>query len=393
VIAGLCSAVSDAQQPGVVATTDGRTLEGEVVEEADRVVVTIHGIATPVPREQVARIDYTPFADRFAARLASLGPRDIDGRMELAQDALARREYALALKAARAARDIDVVNRAARDLENAINAQMRLDAIRPDGEPPTPRPPRTTRPVRPDVGPRLLGMDQVQMFRLAELTEDDSRARIQFRENVRQRFLEDKPMIPFRRFATRSAVAQALDIRESGSPDLWRDVVITNDPESLATFFRRLHGPVVQGCATSRCHGGPDAGALRLISPAQSTEAAYTNLYLLMKYVKEIPIDESRPFGAGSSRLIERGQGPTSLLAQFMLPRSQAIKPHPDVKGFRGVVRDREHPIFRAAVRWMDQELSPSERSHGIEHDPWRDPDPAELDTAPASPDQAEVKP
>jgi hypothetical protein len=366
-LAGLWLGPVWAGEPGVVLTSDGRSLEGEIVEEADQVVVIIRGIETTLPREKVLSIDYTSFEERFEQRIASLGPQDVDGRLDLAREALGRGDFDLAMKAAQAARDIDVLNREARDLENAITAQMRLQSSA-EALPLT-RPER--RPTPPRVGPVLLGMDQIYAMRLAELTADDSRSRIQFRDNVRQRFLEDKPMISFRRFSTRPVVLQALDIRESGSSELKQDVLIINDPESLAGFFRHVHVPIVQGCATSRCHGGPDAGRLRLVSPAQSTEAAYTNLYLLMKYVTEVELDDNRPFGGGSNRLIDRGHGATSLLAQYMLPRERASKPHPPVEGFRALARDRDHSIYRSAVRWMDFELSRRSIDYGFVHDPW----------------------
>lgn len=376
-----------AGEPGVVLTSDGRSLEGEIIEEVDRVVVIIRGIETSLPRDQVVSIDYTSFSLRFEQTMASLEPEDIDGRLDLAREALGRGELDLAMKAARAARDVDVLNREARDLENAIAAQMRLESSAEA----LPRTRPAPRPVIRSVGPQLLAMDQVYAMRLAELRPDDTRARIQFRDNVRQRYLEDKPMISFRRFVTRSPVLQAIDIRESGIAGLKQDVLVTNDPESLAGFFRRVHTPIVQGCATSRCHGGPDAGRLRLISPADSTEAAYTNLYLLMKYVTEVQVDDGRPFGGGSNRLVERGQGATSLLAQYMLSRERASKPHPPVEGFRALARDREHQVFRATVRWMDYELPRREIGYGFVHDPWFDPD--LVPALPADAESAEVTP
>src|SRR4051812_10178490 len=84
-------------RPGVVKTSDGRTIDGEVIEQPDAVTVTSRGIDTVIPRAQVATITYGGNAeDEFHAKLTQLDPKDVPGRMKIAHDAFDARKYEVA---------------------------------------------------------------------------------------------------------------------------------------------------------------------------------------------------------------------------------------------------------------------------------------------------------
>src|SRR5215471_18496376 len=82
---GLCASVLLGEQ-GIVKTRDGNTLQGDVKEKEDSVVVTIHGVDTVIPKSEVASVEMTgSTAAELLGRLAKLDPKDSAGRVALAR--------------------------------------------------------------------------------------------------------------------------------------------------------------------------------------------------------------------------------------------------------------------------------------------------------------------
>src|SRR5438132_1990813 len=108
-------------KPGVVITRDGQRLEGEITEKTDSVVISIRGIETAVPRDNIASLTYSePFEKQFQDRLAKLDPKDVKGRLELARWAFDQKQYSTARDACEAALAIDPNNREAVELESLV---------------------------------------------------------------------------------------------------------------------------------------------------------------------------------------------------------------------------------------------------------------------------------
>src|SRR5437764_6879936 len=61
-------------RPGVVKTLDGKTLEGEIEEKPDQVLVTMHGIKTAVNRDNVdGQVEYFDnVEERYKSKVAQL---------------------------------------------------------------------------------------------------------------------------------------------------------------------------------------------------------------------------------------------------------------------------------------------------------------------------------
>jgi len=347
-----------AARPGLVVTRDGNTFEGEVTERENDVVVNSRGIDTVLPRESVASIDYTPYAERFDKQLAALGPQDIDGRLVLARQAFERREYELAQRAVDGAMLIDPTHRPTRDMQSALTNQLRLDEARRNAppEPRRPQPGEANSPGASTPGPRaLLSDEQVNRLRQLELKPDD-RVQFQFRDNVRRQFVERQPGVSYRAFAAQPEVTQAMQILQNGGEDLARNVIVRTDPPALLTYARQLNNPLVQGCATSQCHGGTKAGNFRMVSGTDPAVAP-TNFFLLAQYAQKGRNDTGNVFGAGERYLIDRGNGAGSLLLQYALPPNVAQVPHPPARGYNGVFRSVNDPGARAMVEWMNTDL------------------------------------
>src|SRR5882724_8671585 len=69
----LFSASAAMAKTGEIKTKDGRTLEGDVTEKTDGVVVTVRGIASTVTRDDIESIRYTgTIEEQYKGRVGKL---------------------------------------------------------------------------------------------------------------------------------------------------------------------------------------------------------------------------------------------------------------------------------------------------------------------------------
>jgi hypothetical protein len=106
-----------------------------------------------------------------------------------------------------------------------------------------------------------------------------------------------------------------------------------------------------------------------LFNPADNEPAAYTNFYILQQHVKQAP-QQPGPFGRGELRMIDRARPDQSLLVQYMLPPTIAEHDHPQVPGYRPIVRGREDPVYLRTIDWIGKSLEPVEPDYGIDYRP-----------------------
>jgi hypothetical protein len=367
-------------RPGVVVTHSGARYEGDVVERGDDVIVTIRGVQTTVPRGDVASLDYqADFDEEFAARLAKLEANDFAGRLELARWAMERERYIAARDAIEAALAIDPNSSEAVQLQTVVRSKMRLDAqakTRPD---PARRPQRengvrATDPV--DAVPTLrdvLSAEDIQSIRRIEWRADDDAVRVRV-EGDAARSYAGRINERYEDFARQSQLEQARRILND--PDSTAEqragVMILSDPPALAEFRRVVQPVVLTGCASSGCHGSATA-TFRLVAPATTDEATYTNFYVLNSYTKRL--DRQVPAGgifggATEIRMIDRGNSPKSLLAQYSLPPEVAEFDHPKVQNYQPLFQSLSDGRARGMMGWIDRSLRLSPGDYGIEWQP-----------------------
>jgi hypothetical protein len=119
----------------------------------------------------------------------------------------------------------------------------------------------------------------------------------------------------------------------------------------------------MNGCATTRCHGGEEAGRLYLYnkSPA-SDRSAYTNFFIIEKFRT-----------AQGMALIDYNEPRRSPLLQMGLPRDKATIKHPDVGGAgrrrAPAFTSEDDPRFRQAVAWI-RTMYPNRPEYPIEYTP-----------------------
>ena len=370
-------------KPGVVKTPDGATYQGDVTTSDTSVTVTNkNGIETTLDRRNVASIEYLASpAEEFQQRISQLKPDDVDGRIQLARWAYDNRQYALARDALDAALKIDPNNRAATDMLDTVQRQVRLErntgnsgagsttnasgqpAAVPNGasggggapaaeEAPQPR----------QEGEKFLSPEQINTIRQSEWNRSDARVRARLKGDVKKRYI-DYAAANTRDFNAMNVIDQAWEILTKGTPEMRKDVEVLTDPAALMEFRRpNVQGKILAGCATAGCHGTGGAGGFQLYSAGENEAVAYTNFYILQQYRKNIDGVERK--------MIDRANPESSLLIQFGLPAELAETDHPAVGNYSGIFRNRSDPTYNAIVNWMGKSLALIEPNYEIEFKP-----------------------
>lgn len=353
---------------GVVTTKDGHRYEGDVTEKADSIVVVISGVQTVIDRGNVATLAYSDaFEKQYADRLAKLAPDDVPGRIALARWAFDQKHYDKARDACDSALTIDPNNKEATDLARLIRSQMRMEQGKGQGNT-TITPPAQSNPKAPGSSAKTISPADVNSIRLHELSSND-KSSIRFENDVKKRFVEFAKK-SYSEFNKMKPVDQALAIIAEGDAKMVGDVKVTGDPGAMQEFRKTILPVMLNSCATVNCHGNSAAGGVQFITPAASDVEAYTNFYLLTQLGKGVGSEGGGFFGGSSERkMIERGQGDRSVLANYMLPHDQAEVPHPEVQGYAFVFRSKDDPKYKQLVKWMNESLKSPAPDYGIDYD------------------------
>lgn len=382
---------------GIVKTKTGTTLEGDVREKPEGISVTIRGIETVVPRDEVESVEYVEaFEKRFRDRLAGLNEKDAAGRIDAARWAFDNREYLLAREALQQALQIDPNSAEATTLMETVRQQMRLEQQKqerggangaaPGGE--GAEPPAQERAVRPQVEQRFLSEEDINRIRQLELKPTDDNIRIRFANDVERRFASfDNAEAS--RFRNLKPQQKAIAIVERGDPDFSQDVHVLSDPSSLLEYRRSIQPMVLAGCASSGCHGGTTAGKLVLFSPASNDASTYSNFFILQTYAANLKTATPNVFGGDTRQvaMINRTQPEQSLLVQYGLPTDVSQFDHPEVAGgYRGMFRGRNDPRYQQLVDWIGNSLRTVEPNYGINYAPPTGTSPSTQPTATTAP-------
>jgi hypothetical protein len=131
--------------------------------------------------------------------------------------------------------------------------------------------------------------------------------------------------------------------------EFYPEVTVLENPRSFQMFRDRINRNwLINSCATTRCHGGEEAGRLWLHRRQQASDAAaYTNFLILERF----RTSTGQP-------LINYTEPARSPLLQMGLPRDQAFIKHPEVTGvgrppWNPVFRSQEDDRFTQAVEWI----------------------------------------
>ena len=365
-------------QRGVVIMRSGQMREGIIIEDNfDDVAMEIEGIRVRIDREHVDYVRLEPtFEELYRRFIDALDPGRHDQHITLVQWLIEQRKYELArghLEHLEEVVDEDRIT-AVRRLRTMVDAQLELireakerSANEEEGSSGRSHRDRSRRSPTPAEGQRLLTPEEVNLIRVYELDFDrPPRLRVS-RETIHE--LIDRygtsPLIPgspsernrlFRADPER-VVRLMFELR---ARDLYPQIEVQGDPESMNVFRQRIHNTwLMNNCATSGCHGGPNETRFMMHRDHHRSERTrYTNFLIL----ERLEVNPRWP-------MINYEQPEMSLIIQYGLPREWARIPHPDVPGWKPVFTRRDDSMQRDAVRWIKMMMQPRPE-YPIDFDP-----------------------
>jgi len=386
----------DGQRSGVrLFFKTGQFIDGELVEETvQRVTLRIAGIERQFVQSRIDRLVRLPeVATRYRQWREEISNSDVGHIEQLIQWLVSQELYHVAHYEAARLRE----ERPRDPRVNALVRQMRgmaqLYEQRGKGVP------RATASEEEPLP--LLSPEQVNLIRVYEIDLlDPPRVRIDPRDI--QDFLlayREDPRVPQTPEGRQAMIAgDPMDVLrlmfELKAREFYGTVRVLDDPEVMRRFRQDVTDWLVAGCATSRCHGGVEAGRLRLANRNARGEAqAYTNFYILTRAT----LEDGTP-------LINLDEPDESPLMHLGLRRTGSRFPHPAVPSDRGDGEDwravfprTEDRRWRETTAWIRSLYQPRPE-YPIEYPPAEgaDEDGAEAQPEPAAapePDASAPKP
>jgi hypothetical protein len=390
--------------------TDRRRIVGRTVATtAESVTIAIAGVPTTFPMADVELIrKLPPLEEQYERLRAATRDNDVDGLLRLAEWLRSRGRYTLALREIASALAADPTNRAAAEQRTLVEQQQRLAHLSRWREQqreaerarrassPAPASDEPAEPAEDAPAPRrifpLLTSDQINIIRVFETDlADPPKMRIprevvnDFLDAYAGQAVEGRGTVPvspdgrdlFARQRPVEVLRWFFDLR---AREFYPRVEVQENPRALRLFRDTVHRTwLINSCATSKCHGGEEAGRLFLYNrnPTRD-ESATTNLVILDSY----RTNEGLP-------LVDYREPERSLLLQYGLPRNQAVTPHPPVEGvtrrWQPAFEGPQDRRFRDAVNWI-LSMYPNRTGYPIEYTP---PVPGQLEQEVAEPKAA----
>ena len=361
---------------GVVRTRDGKTIEGDIEEKPDQVIVNLHGIRTAINRDNIdGQVEYFDNIEaRYKDKVAKLPKKPAAAdHLAIARWLYDVKSYDLALQEIEEARKIDPNSADAATLEQTIISQRRIEKARAAG---TPAPAGTGKAADTGTGAaakpagsgekaRYLTPADINTIRQMEWREKDTIVpRATVPPDVRKRYVELKALDPGA-FAALTLPQQAYYILSDADvpAEMKRQIKLTTDPQAIADYRRAIQPLLVNNCATIGCHGGHNAGKFFLYNQnTEKDEVAYTNFYILQNFKES--------FGDKEYSMIDRNYPDRSIMTYFALPPDASELKHPEIKGqtYKPLVPSRTSQSYRNLIEWM-KELQAAGGDYGIKYD------------------------
>lgn len=348
---------------------DARSFRGEFVSRDPlQVIIKIAGIETRFDAADVIEIiRLKTFEEYYRELKARIATNDYEQRFQLGQWAYRRGRLEVAANELELLIDDNPSYTEARKLLRTINAELEMAEAERERPATVRRPDRRTPELAPRLNPtHLLTDDEVNMLKVYEIDLDNPPRVIIPRDVIDQMLNEyaGHELLPTttegRKLFYRKPYHEILDIMfRVQARHLYSKVKVLTEPRAFGKFRLDVHRTwLLNGCATSQCHGGVEAGDLFLFNRGRSNEnVVYTNFLILdrLKIRDKGMIDYDEP---------ER-----SWLLQAGLPEARSINPHPPIEGWRPIFRDESDPLFTKAVGWIRSMYIPRP-VYPIDYDP-----------------------
>lgn len=346
--------------------------------ERDALVMKVGPVETRLPRDQVERVvAQRPAIERYREMRAVIDDADIERLLALIEWSRVNRLYDEAMRDLEHVASMEPTNPEGIRLRRLIENERRLrerEGAAGGRDTSTP-----TEDVTRIEGLRsgqfpLLSEEQVNLLKVWELDLNNPPRLLVDRSTV-DKLLDrygDDPGIPTTRdgreaFHRKPPVEIVAEMFRLRARELYGEVRVLGMPLSLDLFRNHINGTwLVNNCATTRCHGGLDAGRFMLYNRQQRGEQAALTNYLILE---RSTLSDGRP-------LLDYQNPDRSPLLHLGLSRPESAFPHPDVKGWRPVFRSTDSRGFRQAVEWLRSMHEPRAEAP-IEYVP---PTPADFD-------------
>jgi hypothetical protein len=325
---------------------DGQRYSGLLVSrDEDKVVLRISGIDETIPTSQIDRVSVlAPVIERYRTIRAAIDDTDVDNLMRLVEWLRVRGQWDAALDELDHILKVQPDSFEAKRLRTLVQSQKKLaEASGRGGKRPVNAAPRPA--SEPDFP--LLAESDINTIKVYEVDLNDPPRMLIDRRTIDKLLKEHAgdPALPStpegREALYRSPPAKILELMfKVQARNLYGEVQVMDNPRSMRMFRDEVQRSwLVNSCATSRCHGGPSAGRLRLCSTKAGAEGPlYTNFLILDRY----RLKDGRP-------LINYDDPARSPLLDMALPRDPARTSHPVVPNAAGN-GDLWRPFFASAA-------------------------------------------
>ncbi len=375
----------------VITLKSGRTITGELIREDSReVVIGIEGIETTFQRRNVALVTMLPpVSERYESLRASIPETDIDARLALVEWLRARKAYTLALEELQSILTIEPNNPHAKLLRTWLAEYDKLSDQSPGKDEPAKQ--ESDQPdANQDSDAATQGDEQreyqIKRNELPTLSEQDlnlmrvyeidlrNPPRISIADEVMLELMRRNPDAFSPNEDERQSVLELPEVEKLKllfslkARDLYPKVRLLENPDSLQRFKDQVHhgrGWLINACASTRCHGGVDAGSFQLINQRPNTdETAFTNLYII----------ENTVLSNGLS-LIDYSAPERSPLLQMAMNQSNSLLPHPEIPrgypgtGYRAIFRHTRDRKYQQAMDWIRSMYQPRPK-YGFDYPP-----------------------
>jgi len=352
---------SSAAQEATVTFLSGRKITGLMISSDDEsVVLRINGIDTTYRRSRIASIKVLPpIEDRYLILRESLPDSDIDGRLLLVDWLRDRRAYELAIQELDSILEVEPNHPQAKTLKTWLEQHLKLAQSRSERKPkqatPNRRPVKATEPT--------LTAEQINLIRVYEIDLDNPPKFIIDNDTIRELIARSPEKFPVDEKA-REAILDGTDLDKlkllfrHRARDLYQKVRILEDPDSFKDFKQHIAGKtgwMINSCATVRCHGGENAGELRLISyNPNSPESLYSNFVI----IDQFKLKDGSP-------LINHTEPDRSPLVHLGMVRSRSLYPHPELdptkfgRDWKPVFRSTNATNFKRTTEWIRSLYTP----------------------------------
>jgi len=355
----------------VVTLISGRKITGELVREDDLIVViSINGIDTTFQRKNVASVNILPpVKQRYKELRAAIPDDDIESRLILVEWLRTRKAYTLAIEELDSVLLIDPANPHATLLHTWLTEHDKLAPAKPKPKSSIPTKnrskPTSTRSqsklLRNNIPP--LTPEQINLIKVYEIDLRDP-PKLKVPDETIETLMLRHPQAFSPNKEDRNAIFKLPEVEKlkllftHKARDLYHQVRVLEDPKSIKYFKGNVHaqrGWLLNACATTRCHGGINAGRFQLINSKPNTDqTVYTNLLILEKFkLKD-----------GSPLINHNAPERSPLLQMAMIPQN-TLTPHPQIpkgfpgKGFRPIFRSTRDRKYRDAIEWIKSMYQP----------------------------------